>query len=89
MLADEVYYFKRPIKPLKETQNVNIPVQPSQPANTSMMEVYNEDSMDAPSVGSTSNDTPMVAASAATPVSKKVSTNSIKITRPGYNIRMY
>ena len=53
MVADEVYYFKKAIKPQKEPSSVLIP----QVGQTSMMDVDNEDSMDAPSVGST--DSPM------------------------------
>merc|ERR1719445_1399208 len=55
VLADEVYYFKRPFKPQKETSAVTLPQVSSiaqVPSNTSMMDVDNEDSMDAPSVGS-------------------------------------
>ena len=55
-MADEVYYFKKAIKPQKETSAVNLPV--SAQAATPMMDIDNEDSMDAPSVGST--DTPIV-----------------------------
>ena len=53
VVADEVYYFKKAIKPQKEPSSVLIP----QVGQTSMMDVDNEDSMDAPSVGST--DSPM------------------------------
>merc|ERR1719232_2174140 len=55
VVADEVYYFKKAIKPQKETSVVNLPKAEHQ---SSMMDVDNEDSMDAPSVGST--DTPVV-----------------------------
>lgn len=61
VMADEVYYFKKPIKPQKETSTIILPTQA-----TSMMDVDNEDSMDAPSIGST--DSPV----ASTPVTKKV-----------------
>jgi len=60
VMADEVYYFKKPIKPQKETSAINLPV----PTAASMMDVDNEDSMDAPSVGST--DSPI----ASTPARK-------------------
>ena len=50
--ADEVYYFKRPIKPQKEPAAILIPQVGQIP-----MDVDNEDSMDAPSVGS--QDTPL------------------------------
>lgn len=60
VMADEVYYFKKPIKPQKETSAILLPAQHS------MMDVDNEDSMDAPSIGST--DSPV----ASTPVNKKV-----------------
>ena len=51
--ADEVYYFKRPIKPQKEPAAILIPQVGQMP-----MDVDNEDSMDAPSVGS--QDTPVI-----------------------------
>jgi len=56
IVADEVYYFKRSFKPQKEMSAVNLPPVSSTapvPSTTSMMDVDNEDSMDAPSVGST------------------------------------
>lgn len=56
VMADEVYYFKKAIKPQKETSVVNLPLKAEH--QSSMMDVDNEDSMDAPSVGST--DTPVV-----------------------------
>ena len=69
-MADEVYYFKRNYKPQKETSAVQVPqvVEPTIPS-TPMMDVDNEDSMDAPSVGSTEGiATPLI----STPVQKKV-----------------
>merc|ERR1712029_816838 len=70
VLADEVYYFKRPFKPQKETSVVTLPQVSSiaqVPSNTSMMDVDNEDSMDAPSVGSADTSyTPIL----STPVTK-------------------
>ncbi len=63
VMADEVFYFKKPIKPQKETSGVTLPIPVATPT---LMDIDNEDSMDAPSVGST--DSPV----AATPVTKKV-----------------
>ena len=69
VMADEVYYFKKAIKPQKETSVVNLPVKAEQQSGSTMMDVDNEDSMDAPSVGST--DTPVV----STPARKVLKLN--------------
>jgi len=68
VVADEVYYFKRNYKPSKETSAVQLPVVQGA-GNTTLMDIDNEDSMDAPSVSSTDGAaTPIIM---STPVSKK------------------
>merc|ERR1712241_498151 len=73
IVADEVYYFKRTFKPQKEMSAINLPpvsniaTPTPTPSSTTMMDVDNEDSMDAPSVES--NETAPVV---STPVTKKV-----------------
>merc|ERR1712008_116047 len=69
VVADEVYYFKRNYKPSKETSAVQLPVVQGA-GNTTIMDIDNEDSMDAPSVSSTDGGTatPIMM---STPVTKK------------------
>merc|ERR1719150_998241 len=81
IVADEVYYFKRPFKPQKEMSAINLPpvttTAPPVASSTSMMDVDNEDSMDAPSVES--NDTAPII---NTPVTKKVKRGGNKNVTP-------
>jgi protein polybromo-1 len=70
VVGDEVYYFKKAIKPQKESSPL-LP-QMSQNVSSSLMEVDNEDSLDAPpSVGSTDSPIPTTPG----PATKKVPNN--------------
>jgi len=84
VVADEVYYFKRPFKPQKETSPIILPqvttITQVPSDNTSLMDVDNEDSMDAPSLGSA--DTSYMPAVVSTPVTKKVKRGGNKNVTP-------